>query len=148
MTAPTTVDTPEPRWIRLRPRRIALYAFLVFAAVALAIAGRHLTTDAPVARVEVANPSEYGIKVEVANADGGSALPVGVAAPRTTSVFEDVLDQGDTWLVRFSLLDHAVEQRVARDALREARWHLDVPAELITELREAKVTPTPGPTTP
>jgi hypothetical protein len=96
--------------------------------------------------VEVANPSDYAIKVEVAGGGNDGWLPVGVAEPRTTTTFEDVLDQGDTWTVRYSFGDHAVKQRSTSDALRDARWHLEVPEELVARLRAEKVPPSPRPT--
>jgi hypothetical protein len=60
-----------------------------------------------------------------------------------------VLDQGDQWIVRFDrggVVGGEVE--LARDALANAGWHIEVPAAVATRLAEAGQAPSPTATAP
>ena len=71
-------------------------------------------------RVTMVNPTAYTVDVEVTGADRHGWLQLGEADKRATTVFEVVLDQGSTWVVRLANGEGG-ELRFTRDELVRAR---------------------------
>lgn len=95
-----------------------------------------------VERVRFDNPSGYDINVEIA--DGQSSLPLGVAGQHCTAEFHDVLDPGDTWIVRFATQGRdGGEISVSRAQLERDAWTLRVPDEVIGHFTDAGTPPAP-----
>ncbi len=127
----------------------ALRAGRVVAVVALGLATLLLMTvfvfDDPsfVPRVELDNPSEYDINVAVAPSTDGATMPLGVALQHCVTPYHAVIDQGATWVVRFSAQGHdAGFVTVARADLVRDGWRLRVPDDVAARLR-ANVTAPP-----
>jgi hypothetical protein len=91
-----------------------------------------------VARLTIANPSEYALDVEVTS--GGrhgwlalSGIPVGA-----TRDFHDVLDQGDTWVFAFRAQGRdGGELSMSRSDLEASGWKITVPDQVFDRLRTA-----------
>jgi hypothetical protein len=85
-------------------------------------------------RVTMVNPTAYTVDVEVTGADRHGWLQLGEADKRATTVFEVVLDQGSTWVVRLANGEGG-ELRFTRDELVRAGWRVDIPAAMEARLR-------------
>jgi len=111
--------------------------------VALVAVSRFLPPASFVARVEVENRSEYAVALRVAERSGESWTPLGTAQAKQVTAFEDVYDQGGTWVFEFAHGPFGREVTMSRDDLRRGGWRVTVPDELIAQLRAASTPPTP-----
>ena len=139
--SPRTTDRTAPR--RVPPRVGPFRGFWLLAALAtvtcLIGANRLLAGPRFVNRITVVNPTPYAIGVDFTGADRHAWLQVGAAERRTTTVVEEVLDQGSTWIVRFADGEGG-ELRFTREELVRAGWRVEIPTAL-----EARLRPTWGP---
>lgn len=55
----------------------------------------------------------------------------------------EVLDQGDTWIFRFTYAGQSAENQVGRDQLDQDEWQVIVPDQLADRLRAASTPETP-----
>lgn len=88
-------------------------------------------------QVTVDNPGAWAVSVALLDADGRPRLylgPVGAASERT---FDQVLDQGDEWVFRFSYAGVEAEAHRAGRQLEADQWRVTVPAEMAERLRAA-----------
>lgn len=108
--------------------RIVLVAVLVGTLLALALR----IVDGPrfVDRVTIANRSSSALDVDVADSRQGSWTPEGVALEGGTTTFQDVIDQGDMWWIRFSSANRSVVVRVPREQLAQNGWRVTVPKSI------------------
>jgi hypothetical protein len=137
------VDTPA------RPATTARAPVVVAAVVAAALLGLvialvvSLDRAAFVDRITVVNPTDYDVNVDVRSAEGDGWLDLGTVERGREATFEEVADQGDQWLFRFSYAGtEAGELVVARDDLAGRQWTLEIPAEVGLRLQTAGVAPT------
>src|SRR4051812_31268201 len=107
---------------------------LVYILAAVAAAGIVLvlvaTSGGPkfMSRVTVVNPTAYDLDVDVAGAAGDGWTGVGTVERTGTETFQDVVDQGDTWILRFSYAGKAAgEVRTSSQDLARAHWRIEVP---------------------
>ena len=76
-----------------------------------------LAEPARVGHLTVTNSSEYDVGIELTSGESGTWLPFAVVGQRSTREFQDVLDQGDTWVFALPLpgprrwRDHAHPRR-------------------------------------
>jgi predicted secreted protein len=110
----------------------------VVAAVGLASCSDVALVD----RVVIRNPTEYTARVEVRGAERGWLALTTVSADATSTV-ERVIDQGPSWIFRFSYGGVEVETTHQRDDLARSGWRVEVPSEFETELRSEGVEPPP-----
>jgi hypothetical protein len=118
------------------------------AAVGLALSSvvlAHAFDDpAMVGHVRLVNQTDYAVHVDVTDPARRGWMAVGTALPRVTTVVEDVVDQGDVWVVRLSSEGVvAAELRVRRSDLARSRWTITVPREAAARLARAGVQPPP-----
>lgn len=104
---------------------------------------RVLTSGSFVRHVNIANSSEYAIDVRVTDDPPEGWMPLGPAQPDKTTTFEEVYDQGRTWTLSFAYAQFEKSITVSRAELQNAGWRVDVPDDLIRELRSARVPATP-----
>jgi hypothetical protein len=142
MSAITTPPRPAP----LR-RRTAMWWLPLAAAAALVLTlsvRSALEQPARVERIEITNPHRWVAAVDVTDARRSQALGLGAVDPSDSRTFQDVIDQGDTWIFRFSYAAVEVEHTVPRRRLEGDRWKVTVPEEFSKRLEAAGTTPTPG----
>jgi hypothetical protein len=95
-----------------------------------------------VPRIEIENPTEYDLSVEVRGKEGGPSLPLGIAKRGRESVMEQVIDQGEDWILTFSYLgDEVGAATFKRSVLERAQWRVVIPEEIGHRLREERVPP-------
>jgi hypothetical protein len=115
---------------------------VVLAVVAVILVGAG--DESFVAHVRVDNQTPYDVAVDVAGATRDGWMGAGFAQRRTTTEFSDVVDQGATWVFRFSYAGvDAGEVTVARSTLEGAGWRVAVPASVVDRLVAAGVSPPP-----
>jgi hypothetical protein len=121
---------------------IGLIVGILFVVAALAIR--------PIENVSVTvdNPSDWRTEVSVRSASSPSWTGLGSVGRGTQIEFQQVPDQGSTWIVRFSYAGQSEEIELDRDALRDAQWTVEVPDSLTQRLAEAEVPATTGSTAP
>lgn len=94
-------------------------------------------------RLVVVNDTSYDSHVEVRGGSGGW-LGVTMVPAGSTREVQDVIDQGATWIFRFSYAAYEpVEVEIARSELVDAGWRVEVPEELEQDLRGEGVPPPP-----
>jgi hypothetical protein len=115
------------------------------AAVLVIVAASHLLAGPSfIPRITVVNGTDYALDVDATKAGHQGWLPIGTARQHSTTVFEQVADEGDQWVFRFRTegIDGG-ELRVSRTALEQARWRIEVPTSVADQLKAAGATPTP-----
>jgi hypothetical protein len=139
------VDRTKRIGDRAASRRAARYlgaVVLVVVAAAALLAARHvLSSGSFVAGMEVENRSAYALELRLSGHERGGWMPVGTAQPNTVTTFEDVYDQGPTWVLEFAIGPERAAITVSRSDLRRAGWHVRVPEELIERLRRGRTSP-------
>jgi hypothetical protein len=114
-------------------------AAVVVIAVAL-LPGMQL--PALVSRVTVANPTLYGVEVDVTSAPQDAWLGLGGFPPESSRDSFQIIDQGRNWLFRFSYGGQEIgRMAMSRAELQRSQWRVTVPAELGDRLEAAGLTP-------
>jgi hypothetical protein len=111
----------------------------ILLAVVAARSGPHF-----VPRLTVVNATAYDLDVDIT--DGGRHGWVGIGTVRHdgSEAFQEVLDQGTAWILRFSYGGGvAGELRLGRQALVSARWTVNVPPSFAASLEAAQIRPPP-----
>lgn len=127
-------------------RRAVVIGQAVGAAVAALIAivlTAGITTDpGTVDRISVTNPHPYQLAITVRGADERSTMTVGTVGRERRAVFEEVVDQRDRWIFRFSYGGAAAgEVAVTREDLRRGDWTIETPPDAEARLRAAGLAP-------
>ena len=115
-------------------------AILGFVGVLTAFVGVAQLTALPprVDRWTIANPHPYHVNVAVSDEAGERWLTVGTVRRNRTAAYQEVIDQGPIWRVRFSSAGiEAGGLVVSRAALEEDGWNLTVP-DLVAQRLEAE----------
>lgn len=113
-------------------------------AVALALVVGRSAGPGKVARLTFENPTVYAIEIEVSPGTGTGWTPAGSARQQSTVDVEEVTDQGDVWLFRFtSQGEVGGELRLTRSELEASGWRIVIPPEVGTRLADAGAPPTP-----
>ena len=148
MTPPVDIRPPAHRPSRTSGRATRL------GVAALAVAGSALVLWLMAAvvfrdpefvdRVRIDNPTGFDIHVDISERDAPSRLPLGVAGQQCTTDFEDVIDPGSTWVMRFTTQGRdAGEFTVSRTELERDGWTVRVPDEVVDRLASAGAPPAP-----
>ena len=125
-------------------RHLGDFAVVVIACVVLVVGLSALTPHSFIARLDVANPSEYGIVVSVTDNPDEGWMRLGTAQPNQTTTFEGVYDQGRTWAMSFAYARLEGSITISRADLESSGWRIDIPQELIRDLRSTGVPATPA----
>ena len=94
-----------------------------------------------VTELTVANPTDYGAKIEVTGEDRGGWLVLGRVSPRSERSFGEVVDAGAEWVFHFVHPEHSEEIALTRDELVRNEWRVEVPARFGDRLDELGVEP-------
>jgi hypothetical protein len=126
MSPVLTRHAPEPvRTLRRAAPIVLGVALAAASALLLSLVARRATID----KVIVTNRAPEQVDVSVRPAGERGALFVATVDPGSSARIDDVLDQGDTWVVR---AEHAGttlgELRIPRRALERRAWHVTIPA--------------------
>jgi hypothetical protein len=138
------IEPAPPTDRRVLP--IARGALLVIVSLAMIGVGLWLVRESSfVDRVAVKNPTGYDLNVDVTSADRDGWLPVTVAAGSgNVTETRDVVDEGDTWIFRFSYAGRpAGELRVPRAELERDKWQISVPSAIADRLGNLGIRPGP-----
>ena len=143
MAIPTA--PPILRARRQNLRAAASWVFIGVIAIGAAIVTNHVTAvPTNVARVTFVNNSDDTIDVAVNDADLSGWINLGPVRPDSTSTVREVVEQGPTWVFRFT--GQGVEGGklvMTRRALVTSRWRVVIPARVIERIgRDARPDPT------
>lgn len=139
----------SPIDIRSRPTRrpirgSVLCAVACLAAVTIAVAelAPALAGPAHVPRLRIVNPTAYHLNIDTTDHASGAWLDLGTVGRERSKTVEQVLDQGDRWVIRFSYGGVEAGQIVLSSAqLQAARWVVEAPADASGRLRDAGFAP-------
>ncbi len=94
--------------------------------------------------LSIVNETEYSASVEVTGIDRDGWLELKLVEPHSTTVVEDVIDQGEVWIFRFDYLGkHQEEVEVSSSELAQSDWSVQVPQSFEQSLRDMGVPPPP-----
>jgi hypothetical protein len=98
-----------------------------------------------VERVVLVNPTEYDLLVDARGADEASWLGLGIANRNAETVVQEVIDQGETWVFRFSYVGEELgDERIARSDLVRNRWRFEIPERYGQILKDKGYAPSIG----
>jgi hypothetical protein len=111
------------------PLRDLVRALLAVGLVLLTVATWRATRGPTfVPEVKIVNESDYPVLVEVSDGTTQSEMEVITAAAGTTTVAQEVIDQGDTWAFRFSYLGEVgARPTLDRVQLERDHWRVTIP---------------------
>ncbi len=134
MAVPTAPPILRPH--RQNFRTVASWTFIGILAIGAAIVTNRVTTvPANVERVTFVNSSDDTIDVAVNDADLSGWMSLGPVGPGATSTVQQVVDQGPTWVFRFTAQGVDGGKLVmSRTALVAARWRVVIPARVIERI--------------
>ena len=144
MNRPAVVEPESPD--RTHNTRLGVGAIVLglVTAVALALVVGRSAGPAKVARLTFENPTVYAIEIEVSPGTATGWTPAGSVRQGSTVDVEEVTDQGDVWLFRFtSQGETGGELRLTRSELEGSGWRIVIPPEVGTRLADAGAPPTP-----
>ncbi len=96
-------------------------------------------------RLTVANPTRLPIEVSVAAPGSSGRLNIGSVAPESRATFDDVVDMGDEWEIRF-VANGGAEARatVTRADLADTDWTFTIPDQVRADLTRRGAIPERG----
>jgi hypothetical protein len=116
--------------------RFDIVAATVALVVILGAGIRLLDEPDRVARLTVANPSEYVVDVSITSGGHRGRLLLSGVPVQATREYHDVLDAGATWVFSFRAQGRdGGEMTVSRADLATSGWHVTIPAPVIDRLR-------------
>lgn len=123
----------------MRVRRDLRVVWLALAA-AFACSGPVPTVE----RVIIVNPTAYDVNVDVRAKGRPGWSMLGEARHDAETPFHEVVDQGTTWVVRFSYggIDGG-EITLPRRRMAGNRWRIEIPEEVAERLAEHGIAPPP-----
>ena len=137
-TTPRRLGSPTPRWWRHPDNIIIALALVLTVATATT-----LRLPAKTPPLTIVNGSALSMSLEVRSADDSGWMGLGTFTPGPTTVHQ-VIDQGDSWLVRARVGPHIAEPfAVSRTELRAEDWELTVPDAVTESLRREGAEPEP-----
>lgn len=146
---------PSGTDIRVATARRRPFALITTRAIALVGAGLAISVMAVlidtlvadpdfVDRITVQNNSEYDVHIAFGPASGESLLPVGTAIQHCATTFDLVIDQGETWLVRFRTQRREANPIViSRTDLENSDWRVTIPDSIRDDFARTGAPPPP-----
>lgn len=96
-------------------------------------------------RIVIVNSTDYNVVVDVTGADDDAWLGLGIAHRNTETAKEQVIDQGETWIFRFSYAGEDLgEERISRSDLVRNKWRYQIPERVGQTLKEKGYAPSIG----
>ena len=93
-----------------------------------------------VPKIEIENPTDYDLLVNVRGTEDASRLQLGIVKKGRAFVTEQVIDLGENWIFTFEFLgEEAGSASVNRSELEGAQWKFVIPEEVGNRLREKGV---------
>ncbi len=115
-----------------------LWRFVLFSLITMPLAA--CASAQYVDRIEIVNPTEYDLLVDVRSREDGPRLRLGIANHGTESLMEQVVDLGENWIFAFNYLGEEVgSAKITRSELESAGWRVVIPEEVGAKLREQGV---------
>jgi hypothetical protein len=97
-----------------------------------------------VEQLSLVNNTEYSANVEVTGPNQDGWLELNHLEPNSTTVVQDVIDQGELWIFRFDYLGrYQMEMEVSSRELAQSDWTIEVPERFEQALRNMGVAPPP-----
>lgn len=119
---------------------LALAGAAAIALMSLVFAASRLPSY--VDNVTVANPHQWDVGVEVSGAERDGWLGMGTVDRTGSYAFQQVIDQGQEWVFRFSYAGvDGGELVVPRSELEASGWKVTVPEQFAERMRTAGVGP-------
>lgn len=141
MSPPTRTD-PTPV---LRHRRGSVLGVLLGTAASPAVLGvvaPMMRLPHQVPKLVVSNPTVYQMNVQVTGDPSSGWMDLGGVGRERTKTIEEVADQGERWVFRFSYGGVDAGQLVVeRSALETAGWRITLPDGTTDRLRAAGLPP-------
>ena len=128
-----------------RSTKIVVSAFGVIALLGLFV-GLSRLVEGPdfVDRIKVDNPTPFELDTTITSGTHDGWTAIAPSEARTTTTVDDVVDQGSTWIFRFSRAGvNAGEVRVSRSDLERSGWTVRIPERLGDTLLNAGEQPLP-----
>ena len=129
MNGPNATVTPTG----VRPARnlswVGPALVILFAALLMAGAAHLLDEPSELGSVQIVNPVERSVDVDVKQ-PGGPWLPLAAVEPQSTTTVYDVVDVGGEWVIRFRVSDRPrvlAKVRRSHDNLDQDHWRIVVP---------------------
>jgi hypothetical protein len=98
------------------------------------------TTASYIPKIEIENPTDYDLLVDVRGENDASRLHLGIVKKGRGSVTEQVIDLGEEWIFTFEYLgEEAGSASVKRSELESAHWKFVIPREVGNRLKEKGV---------
>ncbi len=142
MTRLGTQSPPVPSRSRTARIWFVLTAGLV-CALAL-VASSWVRGPSYVRQVTIVNPTAYQLEVDVGAPGANRVVGLGAIHREGSRTVEEVIDQGDQWVFRFSYGRQAAGELAApRSQLEQDGWRITVPPEVGDRLGEAGIPPSP-----
>ena len=114
----------------------------VLGVVLLALVG--CSDVAHVERITFVNDGDFPATIDVTDGDRSGWVEIGIAPSNQETSFDELVDQGETWVFRFDYAGkHQEELEVSRADLERDEWTVEVPAEFEATLRELGISPVP-----
>jgi len=119
---------------------LAIAAVVVVAIVALLLPGSRLPSY--VDAITVVNPHQWDAEAEATGTERDGWLGMGMVDRNASRRFEQVIDQGEQWVFRFTYggVDGG-ELVVPRTELEASGWKVTVPQQFAERMRAAGVGP-------
>ncbi len=94
--------------------------------------------------VAVVNDTEYSANIDVSGKAGDGWLLLTTVEPQSTTTVEEVIDQGEMWILRFDYVGkYDQEVEISRRQLEQNDWTIEVPQSFEQRLRDLNVSPPP-----
>ena len=125
------------------PVALGQMALVAVGAILLLVLGVRLSGDRPsfVSELTVVNPTVYKLNLEL-EGDGQGRLELGTIRREQSWTFQEVIDQGSTWVFGFSYGGvPGGELAVTRAQLEADGWRITVPTHVGERLRLAGLRP-------
>lgn len=127
-----------------RRTAVPLYALLAAAGAAVALPFVSSLESSPRTTLTFVNQSDWDLEVELVLDDGRSRLPLARIGAQRTERIEEILDQGDGWRIRWWYAeDLGAEVARTERALRDDRFQVRAPGDLVERLRASGAPPSP-----
>ena len=128
-----------------RPKVIITAVAAAVVAVGLLLAAQQLLpSTSSVRQITVTNPTPFHLEIDVTGVGKAHSVTLGAIGREQDKTFDDVIDQGDQWIFRFSSgTTDAGEMRIPRSELEQNHWKLKVSNDIGARLRTAGVPESP-----